>query len=670
MKKTFTQLFVALLLVVTSSVFAQDSLFISEVADPGDDYTARFVELYNAGSEAIDFGITEVYIARQANGGNWASTRIVGTIEAGAAFVIATDSADFNTAFGFEPNDEFSSLTGNGDDGYYLYSGGDHSTGTVFDACGVADVDGTGEPWEYLDSRALRVGGIKVPNATWTASEWEITPADVADFTPGTHDTTKIVDNTPPVWEMGYPNAENIRDVQFDLVAQLDEASTVYYVVVENNATPPTVEEVKAGVGSGGATALVASAFTAGKTETVETISGLVVETDYDVYLVAEDDEAVPNIQDAVVLIEVTTVIVPDELMKVDFEVDLLPFTQVSIVGDQIWNQSTYSGNGFAKASGYSGGVQDNDDYLVSPAIDLDGSTNNMFSFDNAVDYSGPGLQVLISTDFPGTYDSASVVDATWTDLTDQFSYSGDAFAWEKSGAFDLAAYSGSVFIAFRYLSNPADGAATWEVDNFTVTGFRTAGSDATLADLLVDDTTVDGFDPAKLNYMIELPAGTTTVPVVTATTTDASASVTVTDATDLAGDAAARSTTVAVVAADGVTTLDYTLVFNPVLEVANLAELRSQADESRQFVITGEVLLSYQQSYRNKKYVQDGTGGVEIDDSPGAITTTYEIGDGITGLTGTVEAYNGLLQFHPGADPGAASSSGNTLEPVVVTPA
>lgn len=113
-------------------------------------------------------------------------------------------------------------------------------------------------------------------------------------------------------------------------------------------------------------------------------------------------------------------------------------------------------------------------------------------------------------------------------------------------------------------------------------------------------------------------------------------------------------------------------IISNQIIDVADLAELKAKdpSDMNAVYRITGEVVLTYQQSFRNKKYVQDAGGGVLIDDNPGAITTTYSIGDGITGLMGTLEDYSGLLEFHPVSDPGAATTSGNPIVPVVVTPA
>lgn len=85
---------------------------------------------------------------------------------------------------------------------------------------------------------------------------------------------------------------------------------------------------------------------------------------------------------------------------------------------------------------------------------------------------------------------------------------------------------------------------------------------DATLSGLMVDGTAVEGFSPATLTYYVTLPPGTTTVPVVTAETTDENASVNITDATDLSGDATARTTTVEVTAEDGETVKIYTIEF------------------------------------------------------------------------------------------------------------
>jgi len=100
---------------------------------------------------------------------------------------------------------------------------------------------------------------------------------------------------------------------------------------------------------------------------------------------------------------------------------------------------------------------------------------------------------------------------------------------------------------------------------------------------------------------------------------------------------------------------------------LANLAELRAGIIGST-YTIAGEIWLTYQQTNRNQKFFQDASGGILIDDAGGVITSDYEIGDGITGLSGVLGEYGGMLQFVPDTDPGDPVSSGNFPEPQVVT--
>ncbi|MFH0758255.1 MAG: cohesin domain-containing protein [Bacteroidota bacterium] len=186
MKKKITPLCMAAMLILSLSARSQDGLFISEVTDPADDYSGRFIELFNAGPEAVDFSSRTIYLSRQSNGGTgWGDLQLEGMVAAGETFVIGGSA--FAGVFGFVPDQETGILIGNGDDAYFLYLDGDHVEGTLHDIYGALDTDGTGEPWEYEDSRAVRVQGISIPNPVWTDSEWEIASAGVADCDPGTH---------------------------------------------------------------------------------------------------------------------------------------------------------------------------------------------------------------------------------------------------------------------------------------------------------------------------------------------------------------------------------------------------------------------------------------------------------------------------------------------------
>jgi len=166
-------------------------LIISEVADPGNNSNARFVEIYNLSAGDVDFSAETWYLCRQANGSSWGSDILLtGTLKSDSSMVVATSSSSFNSAYGFNPDMSNGTISGNGDDGYFLFKDGGHTSGTLVDAYGEIDQDGTGELWEYKDSKAVRLYTVDSASSTWIASQWKIDDADVADMTPKWHHKT------------------------------------------------------------------------------------------------------------------------------------------------------------------------------------------------------------------------------------------------------------------------------------------------------------------------------------------------------------------------------------------------------------------------------------------------------------------------------------------------
>ncbi len=154
-------------------------------------------------------------------------------------------------------------------------------------------------------------------------------------------------------------------------------------------------------------------------------------------------------------------------LFEDDFEDDdqLLKWTAYSVTGDEVWYNSSYSGNSFAKISGYSGGANHlNEDWLITSAIDLDNTEDEIFTFSTMCNYAGPILEVKYSSDYAGSGDPTS---ATWTDFTG-YSLSEGGFELVESGEISLDALTGSIYIAFIYTSTDAES-KTWEVDDVKV---------------------------------------------------------------------------------------------------------------------------------------------------------------------------------------------------------
>ncbi|MBE0650868.1 MAG: choice-of-anchor J domain-containing protein [Bacteroidales bacterium] len=158
-------------------------------------------------------------------------------------------------------------------------------------------------------------------------------------------------------------------------------------------------------------------------------------------------------------------------ILDEEFNGSLGTFTAVSITGAQEWYASSYGADQFAKISGYSGGAQDNEDWLVSPAIDLSGTTYPCFQVDQAVKYLNgqwDQLQVMVSTDYSG-----DVTTATWTPMTIT-TLPAEDFKFVTSEKVDLSKFKGkSIYLAFKYVSTTSN-AATWEINWVKVYGSAT----------------------------------------------------------------------------------------------------------------------------------------------------------------------------------------------------
>ncbi len=192
----------------------------------------------------------------------------------------------------------------------------------------------------------------------------------------------------------------------------------------------------------------------------------------------------------------------PGTLLFEDFEshpvTTSFPYNPVSIPGwtnaaqaaSELFTARTFSGNKYAYMSGFGTGQSTVTTWLVTKGVALTGTTKTLTfkTIQGFILTSFPGgtnvqsaLKVLVSTNYTGTGNpwAAGVV---WTDLTSQATLSPGSqtssfpSGFTNSGNINLNAYSGTIYVAFRYegadlVGTASDKTSAWEVDEVRITG-------------------------------------------------------------------------------------------------------------------------------------------------------------------------------------------------------
>lgn len=142
-----------------------------------------------------------------------------------------------------------------------------------------------------------------------------------------------------------------------------------------------------------------------------------------------------------------------------------------STPGNHNWTTSSQGspGNYYAVATGWTGSSADDTElWLISPSFDLSNATAPQLTFRSSTRYSGPPLQLMVSTDYDGTSDPSQ--QGTWVNYSGFANWSPGDFEWTNSGILPMIQFlTDNVTIAFKYVSESSSGAATWQVDDIII---------------------------------------------------------------------------------------------------------------------------------------------------------------------------------------------------------
>jgi len=157
-------------------------------------------------------------------------------------------------------------------------------------------------------------------------------------------------------------------------------------------------------------------------------------------------------------------VVDPSTIFSEPFTGTLGNFTTSSVVGDQLWAGTTYG----ATMTGFVSSVNNaNEDWLISPAINLTGKSSAVLSFMHTINKGVVANMQANHTLWVSTgYTSGAPSTATWTQVTIPTYPGGADWTFVSSGNISLPASvlgNSNCRFAFKYLSTASES-STWEI--------------------------------------------------------------------------------------------------------------------------------------------------------------------------------------------------------------
>ncbi len=139
-------------------------------------------------------------------------------------------------------------------------------------------------------------------------------------------------------------------------------------------------------------------------------------------------------------------------------------------LGNEKFEKRSSQGNVAMRISAYNTKENPLEAWLITPKINLDNSSNEVFTFKTKASYdNGTILTAWVSTAF-----SENIKDAAWQQLDVKISVgpkSSSDNEFETSGEISLDCLRGNVHIALKYLGSDSGISTTYDVDDFLIRG-------------------------------------------------------------------------------------------------------------------------------------------------------------------------------------------------------
>ncbi len=149
-------------------------------------------------------------------------------------------------------------------------------------------------------------------------------------------------------------------------------------------------------------------------------------------------------------------------------QLDGLGWTNVNVSGgSERYEDSSFSGNRYMKISAFGTGENPMEAWLVTPAINLDGTIEEVLTFDVSANFeTGKVLTAFITENYTG-----DPTTTEWVQIDANIPTGDGGFGDFVSSSVNISCLSGDVHVAFKYLGSADNMETRYHIDNIKVTG-------------------------------------------------------------------------------------------------------------------------------------------------------------------------------------------------------
>jgi len=429
----------ALTIAFANAGWSQCDLYISGIIDgPLSGGTPKGVQLCanNAIPDLSIYGLGSANNGGGSDGEEFTFPSV--SLAAGSCIWVASEASNFEMYFGFASDYTSGAMGINGDDAVELFM-----NGVAIDVYGDINQDGSGQPWEYLDSYAYAADTDC--STTFSESEWVIAGPNVLD---GDSEYCQISPQDPfslgvctqaPCGISGFGNAQvncNAYTLGIDGVSiSIPYSGMDAGAAIVNNGSGTIGGDDPTSVMDG---TIVISNLNEGDLYAISISGGL---CDLSI------NGSVPANACAVVDASTQTCVADSDCSQWS------PVPSVLNSQGDNWtcDNGVYSSSPFVAFNG----MEASSLYLISSPIDLSSSSTGSIMADIEVLFTGPDLEVFYTTAFVGSQDPA---DEAWISMG---TFPGSTAGGPSTATFPIpAAAFGNSTVTFAFRNSSPSGAA------------------------------------------------------------------------------------------------------------------------------------------------------------------------------------------------------------------